>query len=66
MSSTLVRMKALCVRLYFCTVLKCTSFQHSKYSRFFFLSEEICNPENLFPKGVRLPHDCEMEKNIDS
>lgn len=53
----------------FVLFLKCTSFQHSKYSvvGFFicFLSgEEICNPKLVyFPKeSVRLPHDCEMEK----
>lgn len=49
-------------------LLKCTSFQQSKLSMLLQdFMKQICNPNCIyFPKeSFRLPHDCEMEKNIE-
>lgn len=67
-SSTFVRMRAhgcVCV-CNFVPFLKCTSFQHSKRRYCWIYVKEICNPKFIyFPtERVRLPHDCEMEQNI--
>lgn len=68
-SSTFVRMRAhgvyVSVILYLFEVHIFSAFKI--HCRQVFFVKEICNPKFIyFPKeSVRLPHECEMEQNID-